>query len=284
MMTPDALKRIQVGITSTAARAYALMLSGQEKMTAIRGDQTRTKEWQVEQLAPIKAAPEIRALLTQGNLAYAAFADELKPWRQPMTVLRFLARPTLGAGQDEHLRWSTALAEVAALANDPAGLQEVLSVAVHERDWRMVYAILMGRVHSLTGRPVNTSGPFFGVPLPSLDLPGIEEIEDTARQADLSKADLDYVAFNLESWNGTAASVWKAREDGSVTNVGMESRRIIITRQYDEAKAQRMRLQAAKTPLEAWKIFKETRGIPDTEAEQEFDTQLERITAATVKK
>ena len=194
MMTPEALKRAQIGLTSTADKAYALMLSGQTKMAAIRGDETRTKEWQVEQLAPIKAAPEINALLVQGEIAWKAFSDELAPWREPMKVLRFYAKPTQGAGQDEQLRWSNALAEVQIISNDSTSLQELLDTSVHDRDWRMVYACLMGRVHSKMGIPLTPGSSFIGVPLQSLPLPGIEDVEETALLVELAKVCLDYVA------------------------------------------------------------------------------------------
>jgi hypothetical protein len=278
MFTAQAMQNLAASLQAIASKAYATAFSIKERIVKIQDDKTRTPQWKLEMLGPLKASPEIDALLYQGKLGRKAFKEELAPWRRPLDVLRNIARPSQGAGQTEQVQWGNILAEVRAFDHDPAGLQNLLDDAVHLRDWRLVYACLMGKTDS-SGRVMGAAGydprgPFIGVPLRTLPLPGVEEVEQYALAAELAGILLDQVQLEVNSWRGNAGHiVWAAADagvssrsasNGLVTSLAIESQNVQVVRAYEQAKAQRARLQADLPAVERWKNWRQEMDIKES--------------------
>lgn len=253
MLQPKQMATLAGKVSGIADKAQALITESRNWLDAISTDKGRTQQWRNEQSAKHKASPEVAALVAQGELAYQAFQEELAFWRKPMFVLRDLARPQRSAGQDEQSRWGNALAEAQMFRDDPTGLQSLLDGALFDRDWRMVYACLLGKVDD-QGRPLagGTSGPFKGVPLRTLALPGVEDVETAALGAELAKLRLEQVALELATWQGNSGNWSKVNEDGTHTSLQIDSRRVRAMRNYENAKAQRQRLQKALSATDRW--------------------------------
>lgn len=264
MLSPDSIRSLSSGLQSLAARAQVQALSIKQRMAAIGEDKTRSPEWITEQLLQLKTAPELKAVLAQGALAWAAFAEELALWRQPLAVLRYLARPSMGAAQAEQVRWGNALSEAQALSGDPAGLQACLDDAVRSHDWPLAYAVLLGRVDE-GGMPLVSGSKFFGVPLHSLPLPGIEQVEAAARDAELAKIRLDQVSLELNSWIHNPGPWTKTGDDGLLTSLDLDSAKVLVQRRYEEAKARREQMQRPMTAMERWKAWDQVRAQNDAE-------------------
>ncbi len=250
MLTASAMQQLAAQIVSCSDRAFVLAASNRQKIATVTGDKTRSSEWIQQNVTPLRSAPEIRALIAQGEIGMKTFAEELAQWRRPMQVLRSIARPSLGASQDEQLRWSNAMQETQLVAGDPGSLQAVLDDAVHVRNWPLVYACLMGRVND-DGFPLQPGSKFHGVALQALPLPGIEEVEKAAYDVALAGCTLSKVGLEVRTWAGNTGSVWKYDDFGAPVSLETESCRVRATKQYEEGKARRARLQKM-TLMEAW--------------------------------
>lgn len=271
MFTVEQMKSMASGLTTIATRAQTLIQSARKRIQEVSADRSRSNEWKAAQIKQAQEAPEVRSLLSQGKLAWASFEVELEAWRNPMMVLRSIAKPSAGDATREQ-RWGNCLAEANLMSNDPDGLQSLLNEAIHSHDWMMVYACLLGRVTRF-GHPLNPGTAFTGTPLYVLELPGLEEVEAAAFEAEMAKLRLDSVAMEVRSWDGTPGEM-KVRPDGSMGSLALDSKEAMALKKFEDGKAMRERIRRTPSSTDRWHIFLEMN--PDAAEQWASDSQVKK--------
>lgn len=256
MLTLQSLKNFRDSASQAVSRAEALAASRRTKINETMADKRLTAEGRFDKIGALLPGEDIRALVGQANAALDVIDEAKQGWRDRMAVLRNLARPTLGASAEDQMGWNNALAESAALGGNPRALQAELDQAIQARDWRQVYALVLGRVDT-TGRPLEAQGnsAFVGVPLEGLPLPGIEEAEEGFLAGDLLR--LRTKRLDLELSLG--AQEGPRNPDGTLQSLSLDSQRIRTPQVYEADKDRRTRIQRGATALERWQILEAER-------------------------